>query len=72
MNTMDNAKVIKTIEKYAFHKYLEELVKADLTKVTVFSIFSQTGAPNLSDPRHFLMVDDLNKIIGLNSGAYNN
>ncbi|MBN2058139.1 MAG: hypothetical protein JW782_05040 [Candidatus Saganbacteria bacterium] len=72
MNTMDNAKIIKAIEKFAFHKYLKKLVDADLSKVSLFSIFSQTGAPNLSDPHHFLMVNDLNKIISLNSGAFNN
>jgi|GEM_PF-1203841 hypothetical protein len=72
MNTMDNAKVMKTLEKQAFQNYLEKLSNADMHKVTLFTIFVQTGAPNLSDPAAFLIVDDLNKIIGLNSGSFLN
>ncbi|MBU0672910.1 MAG: hypothetical protein KJ732_07790 [Candidatus Margulisbacteria bacterium] len=72
MNTMDNTKLMKAIGKYAFHKYLEKLVSAELHKVTLFPCFSQTGAPNLSEPKHLLLVDDLSKITSLNSGAFNN
>ena len=72
MNTQDNAKVIKAIEKYAFQNYLDKLSHADMHKVTLFTAFSQTGAPNLSDPAAILIVDDLNKIIAMNSGAYHN
>lgn len=72
MKSMDNTKVIKTIEKYAFHQYLEKLIAADMHKITLFTIFKQTGAPNLSDPANILLVDDLAKIAELNSGSYLN
>ncbi|MFH1347547.1 MAG: hypothetical protein ABIH22_02545 [Candidatus Margulisiibacteriota bacterium] len=69
---MDNTKVIKTIEKYAFHQYLEKLIAATMHRITLFTIFKQTGAPNLSDPTPILIVDDLEKIAELNSGSYFN
>ncbi|MDD5382354.1 MAG: hypothetical protein PHH60_01725 [Candidatus Margulisbacteria bacterium] len=72
MNTMDNAKVIQTIEKYAFQNYLEKLADAKIHRVTLFTIFRQTGAPNLSDPAIFLLVDDLAKITAMNSGQWLN
>jgi hypothetical protein len=73
MNTMDNAKVIKAIEKFAFHNYLKKLADAAMHKVTLFTIFSQTGAPNLSDPVHYLIIDDLNTLAKeINSGQWQN
>jgi hypothetical protein len=72
MNTMGNAKVIKAIEKFAFHKYVEKLVDAEIHKVTLFPIFPQTGAPNLSSAFHCLLVDDLKQIVSLNSGEFLN
>ena len=72
MKSMDNSKTIKTIEKYAFHQYLEKLIEADMHRITLFRIFQQTGAPNLADPAPILMVDDLVKIAELNSGSYLN
>jgi hypothetical protein len=72
MRAMDNTKVIKAIEKFAFHKYLEKLTSAEMHKVTLFTIFKQTGAPNLSDPIELLIVDDLLKIARVNSGAFQN
>jgi len=72
MKSMDNKKVIEALEKYAIHKYLENLIHAETRKVTLFRVFAHTAAPNLSDPRHFVLVDDLSKIVGLNSGSFNN
>ena len=69
---MDNKKVIEALEKYTIHKYLEKLIHAKMHKITLFSIFTHTAAPNMSDPRHFIMVDDLAKIVGLNSGCFSN
>ena len=72
MNTMDNAKIIKAIEKYAIHVYLEKIVNAPMHKITLFTIFPQTGAPNLSNAVNYLMVDDVSKMASLNSGSYFN
>ena len=69
---MDNAKVIEAMEKIAFQTYVEKLVKAEMRKITLFTIFPQTGAPNLSAAAEIVMVDDLSKISSLNSGAFLN
>ena len=72
MKSMSNSKVIKAIEKFAFQKYLEKLVDADMHKVTLFGIFPQTGAPNYAAAAHYLIVDELEKIVALNSGKFLN
>jgi len=69
---MDTTQLIKTIEKLSLQGYLEKLIHAPLRKVTLFTRFPITGAPNVSDPHHFVLVDDLSKIAGLNSGEFNN
>jgi hypothetical protein len=72
MNTMDNAKVIEAVGKYAVQKYLQKLMISEMHKLTLFSIFPQSGAPNLSDPHHLILIKDLSKMIDLNSGSYHN
>lgn len=72
MNTMDNTKAIQAMEKLAFHKYLEKLINSEMCKITLFPIFAQTGAPNLSNPAYFVLIDDLSKIVSLNSGSFLN
>ncbi len=72
MNTMDNAKAIETMEKITLHKYLEKLINSQMRKITLFPSFPQTGAPNLSEPVYFMMINDISKLAGLNSGAYKN
>lgn len=72
MNTMDNAKAIEAMEKMTLQKYLEKLIHAPMHKITLFSIFPHTAAPNLSAPKHFVLIDDLTKFISLNSGAFHN
>ena len=68
MKSMDNKKVIKQMEKYALHKYVNKLLASKLHKVTLFTIFQQTGAPNLSNAVNLVIVDDLEKISSLNGG----
>jgi hypothetical protein len=48
------------------------LINSEMHKITLFSIFSQTGAPNLSDPVYFVLIDDISKLVSLNSGAFLN
>jgi len=72
MNTQDTAQVIKALEKFAFQKYLEKLVHAKMKKVTLHSIFPLTSAANLSDAHNYVLVEDLDKISGLNSGQSQN
>lgn len=72
MNTMDNAKVIEKMEKFTLQKYLEKMSDANLQKVTLFTVFPHTGAPNLSDPAYFVLVKDTVKFTALNSGSIYN
>lgn len=72
MNTMDNAKLMEAVGKYAAQKYLQKLMVSEMHKVTLFPIFPHSGAPNLSDPQHLILIDDLSKMIDLNSGSCQN
>jgi hypothetical protein len=72
MNTMDNAKVIQAMEKFSLQKYLEKLINSEMHKITLFPVFSKTGAPNLSAPAYFVLIDDLSKMVSLNSGSFLN
>ncbi|MEE8637876.1 MAG: hypothetical protein V3T21_02410 [Candidatus Margulisiibacteriota bacterium] len=69
---MNNAKVIEAMEKFALQKYLKKLINSEMHKVTLFPIFSKTGAPNLSDPVYFVLIDDISKLVSLNSGSFLN
>ncbi|MFH1825803.1 MAG: hypothetical protein ABH823_00740 [bacterium] len=72
MQSMDNKKVIAVMEKLTLHKYLEKLLMAKMSKVTLFPVFSQTGAPNISEPVNYILIEDLKVISSLNTGAINN
>ncbi|MFC1571136.1 hypothetical protein ACFL31_01125 [Candidatus Margulisiibacteriota bacterium] len=72
MKAMDNAQIMKAMEKFALHGYLKTLIDSELDKITLFTIFPQTGSPNLSNPVHVAMIKDLKKITALNSGEINN
>lgn len=72
MNTMDNAKVIETLEKHTLFNYFEKLLEAKMHRVVLFSIFPYTAAANLSDPQHFVIIDDISKLTSLNSGRTDN
>jgi len=60
------------MEKFTLHKYLEKLINSEIHKITLFPIFAQTGAANLSQPVYFILIDDLSKIVSINSGSYQN
>lgn len=72
MNTMDNAKVIETLEKQTMFNYFEKLVDASMHRVVLFSVFPYTAAPNFSDPHALVIVDDLSRFTALNTGRYDN
>ncbi len=72
MNTQDNAKVMEALEKQTMHNYFEKIINAKMHKVVLFSIFPHTAAANLSDPRYFVLIDELAKIASLNAGSFNN
>jgi len=72
MNTMDNAKVIETLEKQAIFTYFEKLINTKMQKVVFFSVFPYTAAANLSDPHCFMIIEDPSNLLSLNSGKFLN
>ena len=72
MNTMDNAKVMEVLEKQAMFNYFEKLLITKMRKIVLFSAFPHTGAANLSDPRHLMLIEDPSNLIALNTGKSNN
>lgn len=72
MNSNDTARAMEAIEKCAVFNYFEKLIDAPLDKITLFPVFPYTAAANLSDPKHFMMVEDLARIAALNCGNCNN
>lgn len=59
---METTKVMEKIHEFVANKYVHNLFATKLTKVTLFSMFSQTGAANISDGVSFLMVEELDKL----------
>jgi len=72
MNTMDNAKVMEALEKQTLFNYFDKLTNAAVSKLSLFSVFPFTGAPNLSDPHPIIKIEDLTKLIALNTGRFDN
>jgi len=72
MNTMNNDQMIKAVEKVSLQRYLHNLANATMHKVTLFTCFPHTGAPNISEAVNIILVDDLLKIVQLNTGRFTN
>jgi len=56
---MDNTKVLEYLNQSASQGYIEGLVSAKVKKVTLFSSFPITGAANISDPKYFALIENL-------------
>ena len=69
MNSQENAKVMEKLEQTAVFKYFERLMETTMHRQVLFSIFPYTAAANLSDPHPLVMIDDLSKLVNLNSGS---
>lgn len=72
MNTMDNAQVMETLEKYTLYNYFEKLVDAKMHKVVLFPVFPITAAANLSEPHHLMLIDNISCLASLNCGRTEN
>jgi hypothetical protein len=62
---MDSAKVMEKIHEVAANRYVHNLISTKLKKITLFTIFPHTAAPNISEGVSFLLVEDLMKIASL-------
>ncbi len=69
---MNTQETLKKLEKATLKNYLEKLVRTKMRKVTLYTIFPITAAPNYSDAKNYVLVEDLNKIANLNSGKFLN
>jgi len=72
MNTMDNKKVIETLEKCTLQNYFGRLLNAKMRRLELFAVFPHTAAANLSDPRNLILIDDPACFLNLNSGQTRN
>ncbi len=69
---MNTQETLKKLEKATFKHYLEKLVQAKMRKLTLYTIFPITAAPNYSDAKNYVLVEDLKQIANLNSGMFLN
>ncbi|MBN3033210.1 MAG: hypothetical protein JW873_03865 [Candidatus Saganbacteria bacterium] len=72
MNIQNNAKVIETAERSALFTYFEKLIEAKTVKLTLFPVFPYTAAANLSEPRSFFLIQNLDCLAALNGGRPRN
>jgi len=56
---MENAKVLELLNQSVIAEYLQRLIAAKMKKLTLFPIFPITAAPNISEPRHLAMIENL-------------
>ena len=62
---MDQAKVIELLNQTLLTDYLQKLLNVKLKKFVACPIFPITSAPNISEPKIFLMVEDYKTFIDL-------
>jgi len=69
---MENtAKTIEYITHHLMADYMQKLVKVEMGKITLFTVFPVTGAPNLSNPHHFIKILNPNVLSELLVGSVN-
>jgi hypothetical protein len=68
---MENQGVIERISFLVINQYINNLIKSNINKLTLFPVFSYTGSPNLSCPVSFIIVDKLDILLNL-GGSYSN
>ena len=59
---MDQAKAIEFINKSLIADYLQKLLHVKMEKLTLFTVFPYTAAPNYSDPQHLIMIPNVEKL----------
>jgi hypothetical protein len=72
MKPQDNAKVIEVLEKQTLHNYIEKLVNTRMRKLTLFPVFPYTAAANISEPQHYIIIEDLSGLAALDGSNYRN
>jgi hypothetical protein len=60
---MDQAKVIEFLNQTLLTEYISKLLNVKISKLTLNPVFPITAAPNLSEPKTFMMMKDPEKFI---------
>lgn len=68
---MKRAKVIELIKQCEMTDYLQKLADAKMEKLVLFTAFPLTYAPNISDPRYFVLIKDLSRLTETNKFGLN-
>jgi len=61
----NNQKVIKVISKFGLLSYLQTLIVSKVLKIALHSTFPITGAPNWSDKREVVLVENFLPLVNL-------
>ncbi|NQU17206.1 MAG: hypothetical protein HQ564_03985 [Candidatus Saganbacteria bacterium] len=61
----NNQKVIKVISKFGLLSYLQTLIVSKVQKIALHSTFPITGAPNWSDKREVVLVENFLPLVNL-------
>lgn len=67
----NTAKVAECINQHLMADYLQKLVNVQMSKVVLFPAFPITGAPNLSDPRYYVKINNIEVLSDLLKKAIN-
>jgi len=61
----NNQKVIKVISKFGLLSYLQTLINSKVQKITLHTTFPITGAPNWSEKKEIVLVQDVKPLINI-------
>lgn len=64
----NNQKVIEVISKFGMLSYMESLISSRIKKISLYSAFPITAAPNWSDKREIILVENPKPLIKLIAG----
>jgi hypothetical protein len=65
MDRQGDTEVIQALNQFAVTSYVQYLAVARYQKITLFSVFPYSGAPNLSEACNILMVKELPGVLKL-------
>lgn len=67
----NNAKVLEAISKFSVLNYLTCLIQTKITRLVLFTAFPITNAPNWSDGKELIIIDDPAPLISIVAGRNN-
>ncbi|MFC1496763.1 hypothetical protein ACFL52_05045 [Candidatus Margulisiibacteriota bacterium] len=67
----NNQKVLEVISKFSMFNYLHSLIQTKISKKTLYKTFPITNAPNWSDKKEIVMIENLKSLLSV-VGTKNN